>query len=132
MSRWLPTLVLLSAALLLSQTSNKKAPKPPDLEVLEVSATRHGDQIHVDGKVRNSGLKPLDKVVVIVDFFAPNRKPMVSKRGPVDAEVLEPGDEADFKLAMSDPGQLVSIELQAVDRRERDLRLSRTGPFSID
>ena len=130
MSRWTPFL-LLGAALLLAQ-GTKKAPKPPDLEVVEVTATRHGDEIHVDGKVKNTGVKPLEKVVVIVDFFAPNRKPMVSKRGPVEAEVLEPGEEAEFKLAMSDPGQLVSIELQAVDRRERDLRLSRTGPFSID
>ena len=123
--------LLLGTALLLAQ-GNKKTPKPPDLEVVEVSATRHGDEIHVDGKVKNAGAKPLERVVVIVDFFAPNRKPMVSKRGPVEAEVLEPGEEAEFKLAMSDPGQLVSIELQAVDRKERDLRLSRTGPFSID
>ena len=131
MSRAIFVLAALPVALLLSQ-NNKKTPKPPDLEVVEVTATRHGDEIHVDGKVKNTGLKPLEKVAVIVDFFAPNRKPMVSKRGPVDAEVLEPGEEADFKLAMADPGQLVAIELQAVDRRERDLRLSRTGPFSID
>jgi hypothetical protein len=123
--------VLLVAALVLGQ-SNKKAPKPPDLEIVEVTATRHGADIHVDGKVRNTGAKPLEKVSIIVDFFAPNRKPMVSKRGPVEADVLEPGDEAVFTLAMNDPGQLVHIELQAVDRKERDLRLSRTGPFAID
>lgn len=123
-------LVFVGAALAPGQS--KKTPKPPDLEIVEVKATRQGDQIHVDGRVKNSGVKPLEKVVVVVDFFAPNRKPMVSKRGPVEAEVLEPGEEADFQLAMNDPGQLVSIELQAVDRRERDLRLSRTGPFSID
>jgi Protein of unknown function (DUF2393) len=132
MSRWILALSLLGTALLLGQNANKKTPKPPDLEILEVTAVRHGDQIHVDGRVKNAGVKPLEKVVVVVDFFAPNRKPMVSKRGPVDAEVLEPGEEADFKLAMNDPGQLVSIELQAVDRRERDLRLSKSGPFSID
>lgn len=118
-------------ALLLAQ-SNKKTPKPPDLEIVEVTASRRGDEIHVDGKVKNTSARPLEKVVMIVDFFAPNHKPMVSKRGPVEAEVLEPGDEADFQLAMGDPGQLVQIEIQAVDRRERELRLSRTGPFSID
>lgn len=110
----------------------KKTPKPPDLEVVEVTATRDGGTIVVDGRVKNTGIKPLEKVVIIVDFFAPNKKPMVSKKGPVEIELLEPGEETEFKLAMPDPGQLVAIELQAVDRRERDLRLSRTGPFSID
>lgn len=128
MSRW--TLLLALTAALLGQ--NKKPPKPPDLEILEIAASRRGDNIHVDGKIKNTSAKPLEKVMIIVDFFAPNRKPMVSKRGPVEAEVLEPGEETEFQLAMSDPGQLVQIELQAVDRRERDLRLSRTGPFSID
>jgi len=122
---------LLAVSPLLAQ-SNKKAPNPPDLEILEVTATRHGSDIHVDGKVKNTSPKPLEKVNIIVDFFAPNRKPMVSKRGPVEADLLQPGEEADFQLAMSDPGQLVHIELQAIDRRERDLRLSRTGPFPIE
>jgi len=124
--------VFLATAALLAQGSGKKAPKAPDLEIVEVTARRHGDEIHVDGKVKNTGLKPLEKVAIVVDFFAPNRKPMVSKRGPVEADVLAPGDEAEFQLAMNDPGQLVHIELQAVDRRERDLRLSRTGPFPIE
>jgi hypothetical protein len=126
------SILLLALCACLVGGQNKKAPKPPDLEIVEVVATRHGDEIHVDGKVKNTSGKPLEKVVIVVDFFAPNRKPMVSKRGPVEAEVLEPDEEADFKLAMADPGQLVNIELQAVDRRERDLRLSRSGPFSID
>lgn len=126
------SILLLALCACLVGGQNKKAPKPPDLEIVEVVATRNGDEIHVDGKVKNTSGKPLEKVVIVVDFFAPNRKPMVSKRGPVEAEVLEPDEEADFKLAMADPGQLVNIELQAVDRRERDLRLSRSGPFSID
>jgi hypothetical protein len=125
-------LLALSLLGLTALAQNKKTPKPPDLEIVEIAAKRRGDEIHVDGKVRNTSDKPLEKVSIIVDFFAPNRKPMVSKRGPVDEEVLEPGDEAVFQLAMDDPGQLVNIEIQAVDRRERDLRLSRTGPFSID
>jgi hypothetical protein len=127
----LATLSLLALAALVGQ-DKKKTPKPPDLEILEITATRDGGTIIVDGRIRNTGVKPLEKVTIVVDFFAPNKKPMVSKKGPVETDLLEPGDETDFKLAMPDPGQLVAIELQAVDKRERDLRLSRTGPFSID
>lgn len=127
----LVSILLLASALLTSQ-DKKKTPKPPDLELVDVAASRDGGTIIVDGRIRNSGAKPLEKVVIIFDFFAPNRKPMVSKKGPVEADLLAPGDETEFKLAMPDPGQLVSVEIQAVDRRERDLRLDRSGPFSID
>lgn len=125
-------LVLLVASLSLGAQDKKKAPKPPDMEVVSATARRSGDAIHFDGTVRNSGLKPLEKVLILVDVFAPNHKPMVQRKSLLEPEYLAPGDEAEFHLAMPDPGQLVTFELQAEDGKSRELRVAKNGPFPIE
>ena len=123
--------VLLTVLCLLAQ-DKKKVPKPPELEIVTATARRSGDSIHFDGTVRNTGTKPLVKVLILVDVFAPGHKPMVQRKSALDAQLLEPGDEADFHLAMPDPGQLVEFELQAEDGKAKDLRLAKNGPFPIE
>jgi len=48
-----------------------KAPKPPDLTVVEFSATRGEELIGIDASVRNPGVKPINEGVVIFPFFSP-------------------------------------------------------------
>lgn len=127
-----PLLTLLVAALCLLGQDKKKASKPPDLEVVSAAAHRSGDSIHFDGTVRNTGPKPLEKVLILVDVFAPGHKPMVQRKSVLEPEYLAPGDEADFHLAMPDPGQLVEFELQAEDGKARELRVGKNGPFPIE
>lgn len=123
--------ILLASLCLLGQ-DKKKVPKPPDMEVVTASARRSGDTIHFDGTVRNTSPKPLEKVLILVDAFAPNHKPMVQRKSALEPEYLAPGDEADFHLAMPDTGQLVEFELQAEDGKARELRVARNGPFPIE
>jgi hypothetical protein len=125
-------LVILLASLCLLAQDKKKVPKPPDMEIVTASARRSGDNIHFDGTVRNTGVKPLEKVLILVDVFAPNHKPMVQRKSLLEPEYLAPGDEADFHLAMPDPGQLVEFELQAEDGKSRELRVAKNGPFPIE
>jgi hypothetical protein len=125
-------LVILLASLCLLAQDKKKAPKPPDLEIVTASARRSGENIHFDGIVRNTGVKALEKVLILVDVFAPNHKPMVQRKSLLEPEYLAPGDEADFHLAMPDPGQLVEFELQAEDGKSRELRVAKNGPFPIE
>jgi len=110
----------------------KKTPKPPDMEIVTASARRSGDAIHFDGTVRNTSAKPLQKVLILVDVFAPGHKPMVQRKSALEPDYLAPGDEADFHLAMPDPGQLVEFELQAEDGKARELRVAKNGPFPIE
>lgn len=125
-------LLIAMVALCLLGQDKKKAPKPPDLEIVTATARRSGDAIHFDGTVRNTGLKPLEKVLILVDVFAPNHKPMVQRKSALEPAYLAPGDEADFHLAMPDPGQLVEFELQAEDGKARELRVAKNGPFPIE
>jgi hypothetical protein len=125
-------LVILLATLCLLAQDKKKAPKPPDLEIVTATARRSGDAIHFDGTVRNTSPKPLEKVLILVDVFAPGHKPMVQRKSALEPEYLAPGDEADFHLAMPDPGQLVEFELQAEDGKGKELRVGKNGPFPIE
>ncbi|MBY0506227.1 MAG: DUF2393 domain-containing protein [Bryobacteraceae bacterium] len=125
-------LYILAAMLVLTAQDKKKAPKPPEMEIVSARGHRSGDSIHFDGTVRNTGTKPLEKVLILVDVFAPNHKPMVQRKSLLEPEYLAPGDEADFHLAMPDPGQLVEFELQAEDGKARELRVAKNGPFPIE
>ena len=134
MKRFVPMIAvaLLGLVLGLMAQDKKKTPKPPDMEVVTATARRSGDAIHFDGTVRNTGTKPLERVLILVDVFAPNHKPMVQRKSALEPEYLAPGDEADFHLAMPDPGQLVAFELQAEDGKAKELRVAKNGPFPIE
>ena len=71
-------------------------------------------------------------MLILVDAFAPNHKPMVQRKSAMEPEYLGPGDEADFHLAMPDTGQLVEFELQAEDGKGKELRVAKNGPFPIE
>jgi hypothetical protein len=131
--RALVALSLLAAlGTLLGQDKKAKTAKPPDLEILQVTAQRLENAIMLDGRVRNCGLKSIKGLVLIFDFFAPNRVPIGTRKGPIDQELLEPGDEADFRLQLPAPPRAVEFQVSAEDRSKRELNAVKTGPFTIE
>ena len=124
--------LLILASLLYPQTKKRKSPKPPDLEIIKVDVRRTADGISIDGKVKNSGEKPLRGVVLLIDFLAPGKEVLATKNGPVEAEQMAPGDEADFRLAINDMNRAVHIRFNAEDKDKRDLRVENAGPFPIE
>src|ERR1700704_1867916 len=89
--------ILLFAVLAFGQKKGKEA-KPPEVELLEATAHRQEGNVIVDAKVKNVGDKPIKALQLIIDFVAPDHKQVITtKRGGVEAEMLEPGEEADFR-----------------------------------
>jgi hypothetical protein len=123
---------LILAALLYSQSKKRKSPKPPDLQMLKVDARRTDSGISVDGRVKNTGEKPLNGVVLLIDFLAPGKEVLTTKNGPVEAEVLAPGEESEFRLQINDQNRAVHIRFNAEDKDKRDLRVENSGPFTIE
>lgn len=124
-------LLLAFLGTLAAQEKKAKTPKPPDLEILHVTAQRLENSITLDGRVRNCGLKSIKGLVLIFDFFAPNRVPIGTRKGPIDQELLEPGDEADFRLQLPAPPRAVEYQVGAEDKSKRELNAVKTGPFTI-
>ncbi len=129
---WCGILLLAVAFTARPADKKKKAPKPPDLEVVEASAHRNGDKIALEGRVRNTGERPLRGLVLIFDFMAPGSQVITSQKGAIDDEVLGLGQEAVFHMELNEPPRAVEFQIQAVDGGGRDLRVIKAGPFPID
>ncbi len=127
------TLALMIVALTLSGADKKpKKPKPPDIEMLEVSAKRNEGLIAIDSKVRNVGEKPLRGLTVIFEFFGPGHVPITTQKATIEEETLDKGEEAMIRAQLNDPVRAVSLEISAVDEPGHDLKVVKPGPYPIE
>jgi hypothetical protein len=110
----------------------KKEEKPSDLEVVEATALRQARTIALDGRVRNSGQKTLEGVVLLFDFLATGRSVVTTQKAPLDDLVLEPGDESVYSMALKAPPRAVAFQINARDKRGRGLEVANPGPFPIE
>jgi len=110
----------------------RKPPKPPDITLLEVVCRRVEGEVNIDGKLRATGLKQFRNVELLIDFLGTGKQLLQTKRGPIDAEALDPDQEAEFHLRVADPIRAVYFSVRAEDGDGRDLRLDREGPFPIE
>ncbi len=124
--------LLLVLALSLLGADKKKAPKPPDIEVLEAAAHRSDGKISLVGRVRNSSLRPIQGLVLVFDFMAPGRQVVTTQKGGIEEEVLDAGGEASFHMELNEPPRAVEFQVNAVDEGGRDLRVAKPGPFPIE
>lgn len=127
--------VLLLALATLSTAADRKRNqplKPAELEFLEVTAQRREGRILLDGRVKNSGERPAAGIVLIFDFMAPGQQVITTKRGTLEAEMLGPGEEAEFHAFVADPPRAVEIRLQAEEGSGRELRVIKAGPYPIE
>ena len=126
------TLLLSMIAAVSLTGADRKKPKPAEVLVLEASARRDGDHIKMDGRVRNSGERPIQGLILSFDFFAPGKTPLTTQKGAVEEELLEPGKEAAFRMELGDIGRAVSFQINAFDESGRDLKVIKPGPFPIE
>jgi hypothetical protein len=124
--------VILVIALAVIPVAAQKKHKPPDLEVLEATAHRGEDKISVDGRVRNSGEKPIKELTLLFNFLATRNEAIATERGAIDEELLEPGTVAAFHMEANAPPRAVQFEIVAQDGSGRELRVSNAGPFTIE
>jgi len=108
------------------------AKKPPELQVLQITARRTQGDINLDGRVRNTGTKPIQGLTLVFDFMAPGKLVITTQKTSIDEETLEPGKEAAFHAVLVDPVRAVQYQISAIDEGERDLRVENTGPFPIE
>lgn len=124
--------MLLALASLLSPQNPKRKPKPAEVQVVTASAHRAEGMIAVDGKVKNAGERPVEKLILLFHFIAPNRQVITTQRGGTEPERLDPGQEAEFSLQMADAVRAVSFRIDAEDGEGRELTVRKGGPFVID
>lgn len=105
--------------------------KAAEVAVLQIVCRRASGDVAVDGRLK-AGEKPIKKLSLFVDFLGTDKQLLQTKRGEVDEEILQPGDEAEFHMRVADPVRAVLYTIRAEDGDGRDLRLDKIGPFPIE
>jgi len=122
--------ILVVSLALFSTAADKK--KPPDVQILEASARRGERKVSLEGRLRNSGEKPIKALMLVFDFMAPGRQVVTTQKAPIDEELLDPGAEAVFHMELNDPPRSVEFQINAAEGSGRELRVAGGGPFPIE
>ncbi len=103
------------------------------IQVIEAVAHRtHEGIITLDGRVRNTGVRGIEGLVIVFDFMAPGGAVISSQRFETGDDVLEAGKDAFFQAQINDHVRAVKFRLSAVDRSGRNLHVTRPGPYLIE
>lgn len=125
-------LLLALASLWCALAQKRKSPRPPDVQIVEVTARRSQGLVTIDGRVRNCGLKPIQGLTLLFNMKAPGGQTVTTKKGAIEEEWLEPSQESEFHWAMKDPVRAVEFQIEAVDRSARELLVDKPGPYPVE
>lgn len=113
--------------------AQRKGPKPPQVEMLELVAKRTTEgTVEIDGRVRNCGEKSLQNLVLRFKVLAPGQEVLTTQKGTISPEVLDPGEEAEFHWRMREPARGVTVLVTAMSRGENELIVDKPGPYTIE
>lgn len=124
--------LVLIATLLYPQAKKSKKPKAPDAVLEKIEIKREGEIILLDGVIRNTSIKPIRGMVLHFEFFAPNKKSLAVMNGPIESAIVEPDEQAEFRLQVKAPTTAVSLVVEARDRDQKDLVIDKNGPYAIE
>jgi hypothetical protein len=128
------TLLLLIVAAVPLAYPQKKAPqpKPPVIEVVEAAAHRDPDHLNIDAKLKNTGERIANELVVILDVLDSDKRTLTTQTGGSEPSSIEPGEEGEFHAQMALPARAVYIRFSFEEVGGRYLKASNTGPFAIE
>jgi hypothetical protein len=125
-------LAVILLAIMASALAQKKQPKPPEVELLEVTAHRDEGRINLDGRVKNVGEKPIRGLTVVYDFLDSDKHVISSGKGGIEEASLVPGDEAEFHAQLQAPPRATSFQVNFEDGGGKDLRLAKSEILPIE
>jgi hypothetical protein len=131
-SVYLFSLCLLTAGAAAGFFQKKAQPKPAVIEVLEVAAHRDQTQLNIDSKVKNTGERVANELVVIVDVLDSDKRTLTTQTGSSEPASLEAGEEGEFHAQMPLPPRAVYIKLSFEETGGRYLKATNIGPFAIE
>ncbi len=114
-------------------SGQERKTKAPEVEVSQITVRRVDEQmIAADGSITNTGSKPVNKLLLVFEFFAPGKQSITIQKGPTDSNALQPGEVAEFHLQLRAPARAVRVTVNAEDGTGRELRIGKTGPYPVE
>ena len=124
-----PLLVL--ACLALAAFQKPKQQSQNQIEVVEAKAERQERRIMLDGRVKNTGQRVLYRLVLVFDLIDSEQRVISRRKGPIEEDVLEPGEEASFQFYVPDQARAVQFRMGAESEKTGDVEVLKPGPFPI-
>ncbi len=115
-----------------AQDRKKKKEKPPDVQIMELKIKRVEAEVTLDGRVRATGEKPVENLILVFEFLKSNKAVASSRRVTTDDPVLEPGDDTVFHAATTYPMDATECRVRAYLSGDRELSVANPGPFPIE
>jgi hypothetical protein len=123
--------ILAPLVVALALGAQRKQSKRPQVEILHLAAARHTDgTVSIEGRLKYSGEKPVDDLLLVFNLLAPGDEIVSSERGAVDEE-LEPGDETEFHWETRDNPRAVRLKVGAQYRSGTEVEVVKPGPYTI-
>jgi hypothetical protein len=128
----------IALALLLAGSLVLGAQKKPNrdtralIEVVELRAERLEGKIAIDGIVKNAGIRPIPGPILLINLLESGKKVIAQRRGSLEQEVLEPGEEVDFHFYVAEHARAVWVSVGAESARLVDVGVAKSGPFPIE
>ncbi|MCL4402926.1 MAG: hypothetical protein M1436_09740 [Acidobacteria bacterium] len=123
---------LIIAMLLGTCVSGAGKKKQFEIGVEETVAQRGDQTISVDARVRNTGDRAIEALILVFDFMAAGNQVITTQQIPVDDEVLEPGKETVVHAKMRDEVRAVRYRVNATDKAGHDMAVRKAGPYVIE
>ncbi len=127
--RWL--VALLSASFSSFGQQRRKQQAETQIEVREIKAARAEHRITIDGAIRNTGTRPLVKLLLLFDLLDADRRTISRRRGTIEEAVLEPGEASSFQFYVADQARAVEVSV-AAEHRGAQIEVTRPGPYVIE
>lgn len=124
--------LLLACGLIAAPQDQGKREGAPRVEILELSAARAENRLTVDGRVRNAWDRPLSKIVLIVELLDSDRKLIGQRRGALEEDLLEPGQETTFHFYVPLQPRSIQVRLAAEAARVTYVQVINPGPYPIE
>jgi hypothetical protein len=108
--------------------------KAGSADIAEIAIRRSADEhtIGVEGRVRNSGEKPIRGLTLVFHLIAPGGEEVTRQRGKIDEDTLGPGEESEFHWQMPDHARAVEVRITAQAGNGFELNVDQPGPYPIE
>ena len=132
MTKRLAVPLLVLACLAPAALQQPKQQSQNQLEVAEAKGERQERRIMLDGRVKNTGQRALYRLVLVFDLMNSEQKVISSRKGPIEEDVLEPGEEGSFHFDVPDQTWAVQFGVRAASEKATDFEVLRPGPYPIE
>lgn len=124
------------AAFPFAAEAQKKKPayRGPEVELLSASARLEDGRLNLDGRVRNTGDRPIIKLIVIWEILDSDKRVLTRQQGPVEPAEVAPGEECEVQAQIASHARAISFRVSFEDGSGRELRTNekKNGPFHIE